>query len=151
MRPQYHLAQKWRNGQYSHIGQMKFFRDRQGIGEDDFAQVQAGEALVGLIREERMRESEEHVFGAVVTDHVDRVDDAAGGINLVIDQEHVFPFDATDQRKRLRIFGIADAALFDKSQGHAQGFRPVAPLLGETEVRRNNNQVVQFAGVLTWL
>ena len=93
-----------------------------------------------------MREGEEHVLGAISAYDIDRVNKAASGVNLVIDQQHVFAFDTADQRKRAWTFGIVDAAFFDKRQWRAQRFRPIAALLGKAQIGRNNDQIIQLTG-----
>ena len=78
------------------LGSLAFGRDGQGIGEDDFTQIEGGEPAIGFLREKGMREGEKHIFGAVFPYDIHRADDAAGGVDFIIDEQDILAFDAAD-------------------------------------------------------
>ena len=112
-------------------------RDR--VGDDDLAQVEVADALDGRVAQDAVRRAGVDLGHALALERADDLDERAGRVDLVVDDDRALALDVADDVHQLGPVEVADAPLLDDRQRRVEqlGERPRA--LGEAEVGHDHD------------
>jgi hypothetical protein len=136
------LAEQLGDGEDSQVGQSLLRRDGNRIRGHNLPDGKVVQPFGRWRREDGVRETQINVTRAVLPGDVDRVDHRAAGVYLLVHDDDVVTLHVAHQRERLRV--RVHPPFLDQGQGQAQFRRQVARLLGETQIRGDNDRLLKL-------
>src|SRR5436190_990581 len=129
---------------HGHVGETLVLCKRNGIGNHDFFNGSAIEPFNGRAGENTVGSAAVDITRAVFIYHAHGLCQGACRIDLVIYNEGVSPFDATDNAHSFCTTIVAETPLFNNGERCVETICEHTGFLGEAFVGGDNSKVVKF-------
>ena len=128
------LADERRDGQRRDLGEPLARGQRDGVGEDDLAQARRRDPVDRRIGQDAVRGAGVDLGDALALERADDLDQRAGRVDLVVDDDRPLAPDVADDVQQLGPVEVADAPLLDDRQRRVEELGEGPGALGEAEV-----------------
>src|SRR5207244_3325773 len=127
-------AEEGRHGEHRDPRAIGRYRKRDGVGDDHVGDRGLHDSFERGSREDAVGGERIDLFRPVCDQRGHRLDERAGGVDLVVDDHRVLALDLADDVHQLGLVLVAHAPLLDDGQRGPQDLGEVAGLLGESEL-----------------
>jgi len=137
-------GEEFGNGENGQIGEAFMIGQGDRVGDNNLFDGRSTQTLDGGARGDAVGDATVDITRTALMDDAHRLRERTGGINLLVNNQGVFTFDASDNVLGFTHAVVAETAFLDNGKGSVKAVCQFTRLLGEPFISGNDSEIVQF-------